>query len=58
MKTKQAVKVYGSEVAVARLLGVSRQAVNKWNGIIPLKRALTLERLSGGRLKLHLSDYR
>lgn len=34
-----AVKKAGSDVALARLLGINRQAVGQWNDIPPCRRA-------------------
>ena len=58
MKTEQAAKHFGSQSALARVLDISPQAVSKWNGIIPIKQALRLERMTGGKLQLRLRDYR
>lgn len=38
----------GSQVALAKLLGISPQAITKWvNGRIPAERVLQIERLTG-----------
>jgi DNA-binding transcriptional regulator YdaS (Cro superfamily) len=57
MKTKQAASFFGSEAALARVLGISRQAVNKWGGVIPVKYALRIQKTTGGKLTVNWSDY-
>jgi DNA-binding transcriptional regulator YdaS (Cro superfamily) len=45
---------YGSDLAVAKALGISRQAVHMWRlrgGRVPYARQLELERLTKGALK-------
>lgn len=37
---------------------ISRQAVHKWPEVVPIKQAWKLERASGGKLSMRLSDYR
>lgn len=51
MTKKQAVKYYGTEQAIADALGISRQAVNQWPAIIPLKSQFLLELDTNGKLK-------
>ena len=58
MKKETAVKFYGSERALAKVLGISHQAVNSWKEIVPIKQAWKLERKSGGKLAMRLRDYR
>lgn len=58
MKKASAVQFYGSERALAKVLGISHQAVNRWNEIVPIKQAWKLERKSAGKLSMRLSDYR
>ena len=43
MKTKDAVKKAGSVTQLAELLGLSIQAVYKWDDYVPTKRAAQLE---------------
>jgi len=58
MKTAQVVKYFGSYAAIARVLCISRQAVHKWPETVPINRAVKLERLSNGRLRVCQDDYR
>ena len=43
---KRAAKAAGSKYALARLLGITAQSLNKWNRI-PRKRILQIEKLTG-----------
>ncbi|MCP5016225.1 MAG: hypothetical protein GY938_13280 [Ketobacter sp.] len=58
MRKNQVIKHFGSESEVSRLLNISRQAVNKWGEVVPIRHAWTLERASGGRVALRIQDYR
>ena len=58
MRTKQAIKYFGSQAAVARACGIDRSAVNRWGDVVPIKRAWRLERLSKGRIAMRIGDYR
>lgn len=57
MKRDAALKLYVTEVEVARALGVSRQAVEQWGPVVPLASAYRLEVISGRRLKVDLRLY-
>lgn len=46
-----------SPVAVARAIGLTRSAVNQWNRVIPLDKALRIQAATGGALKVDLSLY-
>jgi len=59
MRLEQAVKHYGSNGEVAKALGLHRSSVGRWkDGIVPIGHAWILERKSGGKLSMRLSDYR
>jgi DNA-binding transcriptional regulator YdaS (Cro superfamily) len=47
----------GSQVAVARALGVSKSAVSQWPKIVPLKSALRLQSLTKGVLRVDMKVY-
>jgi DNA-binding transcriptional regulator YdaS (Cro superfamily) len=51
MKTITAVRYFGSKAALARVLGISRQAVTDWGEDVPELRAFQLAEMSGGELK-------
>ena len=44
---KQAIEIAGSQVKLARLLGISHQAVNKWQDAPPIRHLIEIERLTG-----------
>lgn len=50
MKTSDAIKYFGSRSRLARLLGISRQAVSRWGDEVPQRWQYHLERLSAGEL--------
>lgn len=58
MRTKQAVKYFGSQAKLAKALNIHRSAVNRWGDIVPIKRAWTIERLSKGKVAFRIGDYR
>lgn len=58
MRTKQAIKHFGSQTRVADILGINRSAVNRWGEVVPIKRAWELERLSKYKLSMRIGDYR
>jgi DNA-binding transcriptional regulator YdaS (Cro superfamily) len=51
MRTKQAIKHFGSAAALARKLGISRQSVHDWGDEVPEGRAYQLEVLTNGALR-------
>jgi len=51
MKTEVAVSYFGTPVALASALGITRQAVNDWGEFVPEGRAYQLEVLTEGALK-------
>lgn len=52
MKKQDVIDYYGSNLAVARALGISGAAVSRWGEVIPEKQALKLEKLTEGKLKV------
>ena len=58
MRTKQAIKHFETQARLAKALGINRSAVNRWGEIVPLKRAWTINRLSGNKVKMRIGDYR
>ncbi len=57
MKSADAVEFYGTQAAIADLLGVSRQAVHKWGSVVPYYSATRLHELSGRRIALRPEHY-
>lgn len=51
MNTTDAIAFFGSKARIAKLLGISKQAVGTWKAKVPLKQALLLEQASYGHLK-------
>ncbi len=43
----------GKDSDIARLLGITPSAVSRWNGVVPVRRAIELEALTGGRVTRH-----
>lgn len=40
----------GRDSDLARLLGITPSAVSRWNGRVPVRRAIEIELLTGGRV--------
>lgn len=64
MKTVDAIKYFGSKAKLARAFathgkpsGLARASVTAWGDVVPLMRALQLEKKTFGRLKVDLSCY-
>ena len=51
------IKHFGNQSEVARVLGISHNAVGKWGKVIPLLRAYQIQGLDGCDLKVDLSLY-
>ncbi|AVH33420.1 Cro/Cl family transcriptional regulator [Vibrio fluvialis] len=51
MKTRDAIKYFGTAVALARSLGISKQSISRWGEDVPPRRAFELERITLGKLK-------
>lgn len=58
MKKSDVLEFFGTVTAVAAAAGVSIPAVSQWGERVPLGSAAVLERVTRGRLKLNLDDYR
>lgn len=50
MNTSDAVAFFGTKTQIAKLLGISKQAVSRWKDRVPLRQALLLEQASYGKL--------
>jgi hypothetical protein len=57
MKTSDVAKLYGSDVAIAKVAGCSRVAVGKWGDVVPLESAVALEIASAGALVVDTKRY-
>lgn len=58
MKKRDAIRYFGTQIEVAKVLKISRQAVQKWPDVIPLEKAVDLQALTGGALKVKHELYR
>jgi len=50
MKTQDAIDFFGSKVAIAETLGISKQAVTEWGDDVPLGRQYQLQVVTKGAL--------
>lgn len=50
MTTKQALNFFKSQAGIAKAIGISRQAVNKWGKYPPLLQQLKIEDATSGEL--------
>ena len=57
MQKAAVIKHFGNQSEVARVLGISHNAVGKWGKIIPLLRAYQIQGVEGCELKVDLSLY-
>ncbi|MBB1312529.1 Cro/CI family transcriptional regulator [Aliivibrio sp. SR45-2] len=51
MKTKEAISYFGTAVALAGKLNITKQSVSKWGEEVPQRRAFEIERITNGALK-------
>lgn len=58
MKKSDVVEHFGSETAAAAALGVTKQAVNGWDEIVPEGIAYKIQVLTRGKLKVDPEIYR
>jgi len=47
----------GTQVSVAKAIGITKSAVNQWDKRVPLKMALRLQHVTNGALRVNMSDY-
>lgn len=57
MKTSDAVQHFGGRRQLAEVLGITRQAVEKWGTYVAEGAAYKLQHLTGGRLRVIESAY-
>lgn len=50
MKTRDAIKHFGTAAELARALGIQRQSICGWGKTVPLARQYQIEKLTGGKL--------
>lgn len=57
MFKKDVLAHFGSGVAVARALGVTKSAVSQWKRTVPLQNALHLQLITNGALTVDMALY-
>ena len=57
MKRRAAIEFFGSEAAVGKALGITRQAVGKWIGVVPLPAAIAIQHITFGKVLVDLNEY-
>lgn len=57
MKTQDVLDRFGTATAVARELGVSKQAVSQWGELVPPASAALLEKITAGALVFDPNSY-
>lgn len=57
MRTDDVVKHFGKKANIARALKIARSSVSGWGDLVPERRAVRLEKLTGGALKYDQSLY-
>jgi hypothetical protein len=57
MRKQDVIDHFGSVLAVAKALGISKVAIYRWGEIIPKQRAFELVFITGGQLKVNRSLY-
>ncbi len=57
MKKQDAISYFGTAIALAKKLGISKQSVSKWGEDIPQRRAFEIERLTDGALKAEFTPH-
>jgi hypothetical protein len=58
MDKQTVIKHFGSQIAVARALGLSKSTISEWPDPIPEGQAWKLQVLTGGKLQVDQSVYR
>ena len=51
MRTEEAIRHFGSAAALARALGITRQAVHDWGDEVPTVRTFQIEVVTAGALR-------
>ena len=57
MRTDDVVKHFGKKANIARALKIARSSVSGWGELVPERRAVRLEKITGGALKYDESLY-
>lgn len=57
MMKQTALEHFGSQSALARAFGITQPCVHRWGDLLPLARAIELEDITGGELKVDWVAY-
>lgn len=57
MKKLEVIRHFGTQVKLAKILGISQASISNWGEVIPEKQALRLEKVTRGELKYDPSVY-
>jgi len=57
MEKKSVIARFGSNNKTSKFMGISRQAVDRWDDIIPVMAALRLDKMTNGELKFDKELY-
>jgi DNA-binding transcriptional regulator YdaS (Cro superfamily) len=52
MTFRQLCKHFGGQVGLAEALGITRQAVHKWNGVVPWGQAAKIQEITKGEITI------
>jgi hypothetical protein len=58
MKTRNAIKHFGSQAEIARTLDIAESTVSRWGEVVPFKWALVLQEKTDDLLMVNINDYR
>ena len=60
MKIKEAIKYYGNQRKLAKVLGITDSSISRWKErglFVPIKAAMKINKLTSGAVDLRLGDY-
>ena len=58
MRKSDVVRHFGSQLAVAKALQITKGAVSFWDELIPIGRAYQIESVTGGKLRVNPALYK
>jgi transcriptional repressor of cell division inhibition gene dicB len=58
MLKRDVIAHFGSQIAAARAIGLTKGAVSQWPRIVPLKSALRLQNVTHGELRVDMKVYK
>lgn len=57
MLKKDAINFFGTQYGLAKALHLSRQAVHQWGDVVPIDKAIKIQDLSRGKVKVKMRLY-